>query len=75
MRPISTALLVACVAAPLGAQNVDATIDRAVAAWAKVKTVRGTFEQTVTNQITGSSATARGHYDQERPYRLSIRFS
>ena len=52
MRPIRTALLVACVAAPLGAQNVGATIDRAVAAWAKVKTVRGTFEQTVTNQIT-----------------------
>jgi outer membrane lipoprotein carrier protein len=75
MRSITTALLVACVAAPLGAQNVDATIDRAVAAWAKVKTVRGTFEQTVTNQITGSSATARGRYVQERPNRLSIRFS
>ena len=75
MRQITTALLVACVAAPLGAQNVDATIDRAVAAWSKVKTVRGTFEQTVTNQITGSSATARGQYVQERPNRLSIRFS
>ena len=75
MRPITTALFVACVAAPLGAQNVDATIDRAVAAWATVKTVRGTFEQTVTNQITGSSATARGQYVQERPNRLSIRFS
>jgi chaperone LolA len=75
MRSITTALLVACVTAPLGAQNVDATIDRAVAAWAKVKTIRGTFEQTVTNQITGSSATARGQYVQERPNRLSIRFS
>jgi len=75
MRSITTVLLVACVAAPLDAQNVDATIDRGVAAWAKVKTVRGTFEQTVTNQITGSSATARGQYVQERPNRLSIRFS
>jgi len=75
MRSLTTALLVACVTAPLGAQNVDATIDRAVAAWTKVKTVRGTFEQTVTNQITGSSATARGQYVQERPNRLSIRFS
>ncbi len=75
MRLIPTALLVACVAVPLGAQNVDATIDKAVAAWSKVKTVRGTFEQTVTNQITGSSATARGQYVQERPNRLSIRFS
>jgi len=75
MKPVTTALLVACVAAPLGAQSMDATIDRAVAAWSKVKTVRGTFEQTVTNQITGSSATARGQYVQERPNRLSIRFS
>jgi outer membrane lipoprotein carrier protein len=75
MRSITTALFVACFAAPLGAQNVNATIDRAVAAWGKVKTVRGTFEQTVTNQITGSSATARGQYVQERPNRLSIRFS
>jgi len=75
MKPLTTALLVACVAAPLGAQNVDATIDRAVSAWSKIKTIRGTFEQTVTNQITGSSATARGQYVQERPNRLSIRFS
>lgn len=57
-----------------GAQAVDATIDRAVAAWAKVATVRGTFDQTVSNSLTGSSATARGEYTQERPNRLSIRF-
>jgi outer membrane lipoprotein carrier protein len=57
-----------------GAQSVDATIDRAVAAWAKVATVRGTFEQTVSNSLTGSSATAHGDYTQERPNRLSIRF-
>ena len=43
-------------AAGLHAQSVDATIDRAVAAWAKVKTVRGTFDQTVTNPIVGSTA-------------------
>lgn len=58
-----------------GAQSVDATIDRAVAAWAKVTTVRGTFEQTVTNSLTGSSATAHGEYVQERPNRLAIRFT
>jgi outer membrane lipoprotein carrier protein len=64
------------VAVPLtaGAQSVDATIDRAVAAWAKVTTVRGTFDQTVSNSLTGSSATARGEYTQERPNRLAIRF-
>lgn len=62
-------------ASPVQAQSVDATIDRAVAAWAKVKSLRGNFEQIVTNPITGSSATARGKYVQEKPNRLSIRFS
>ena len=59
---------------PLRAQSVGATIDRAVAAWAKVKTVRGTFDQTVTNPLTGTSASARGEYAQERPNRLAIHF-
>jgi outer membrane lipoprotein carrier protein len=62
-------------ATPVQAQNVDATIDRAVAAWSKVKTLRGSFEQVVTNPLTGSSATAKGKYVQEKPNRLSIRFS
>ncbi len=57
------------------AQSVDATIDRAVAAWSKIKTVRGTFDQTVTNQLTGSTATSRGEYAQDRPNLLSIRFT
>jgi outer membrane lipoprotein carrier protein len=56
-------------------QSVDATIDRAVAAWSKIRTVRGTFEQTVSNSLTGSSAMSRGDYIQERPNRLSIRFT
>lgn len=57
------------------AQAVDATIDRAAAAWAKIKTVRGTFEQTVSNSLTGSTAAARGSYAQDRPNLLSIRFT
>lgn len=75
MRPIALAAIVVLAAAPLGAQSVDATIDRAVAAWDKIKTVRGTFEQTVTNSLTGSSAVARGKYVQQRPNRLAIRFT
>jgi outer membrane lipoprotein carrier protein len=72
--------LLAAVATPalpagrLSAQSTDAIIDRAVSAWAKVTTVRGTFEQTVTNALTGSSANSRGTYAQERPNRLAIRF-
>ena len=59
----------------LSAQSTDATIDRAVAAWAKVKTSKGTFEQMVSNSLTGGTATARGSFQQERPNRLAIRFT
>jgi outer membrane lipoprotein carrier protein len=75
LTPFVVAAAAALTAAPLAAQSVDATIDRAAAAWAKVKTVRGTFEQTVSNSLTGTSATARGEYMQERPNRLAIRFA
>ena len=72
---VAVALALASVTRAAKAQSVDATIDRAAAAWAKIKTVRGTFEQTVTNQLTSSTATARGEYAQERPGLLSIRFT
>ncbi len=50
-------------------------LDRAVAAWAKVKTARATFEQTITNPLTGRTLTATGEYQQQRPGKLSVRFS
>jgi outer membrane lipoprotein carrier protein len=50
-------------------------LDRAVAAWAKVKTARATFEQTITNSLTGRTLTATGEYQQERPGRLAVVFS
>lgn len=72
---VTLAAIVPAAAGRLDAQSVDATIDRAVAAWAKVRTVNGAFEQTVTNPLTGSSATAHGDFAQERPNKLSIRFT
>lgn len=77
-RILIAAAACAAAVAPLSAQDplsVDGTIDRAVAAWSKIRAVRGTFEQTVSNSLTGTSAFARGDYVQERPNRLSIRFS
>lgn len=68
-------VMVAALAPGVGAQSSDQTLDRAIAAWAKVKTARATFEQTVTNSLTGTSATARGEFQQQRPKRLSIRFT
>ena len=50
-------------------------LDRAVAAWTKVKTARATFEQTITNPLTGRTLTASGEYQQERPGKLSVRFT
>jgi outer membrane lipoprotein carrier protein len=50
-------------------------LDRAVAAWAKVKTARATFEQTITNPLTGRTMTAVGEYQQERPGKLAVTFA
>jgi outer membrane lipoprotein carrier protein len=74
MRFLAAVAGLAVGATPLAAQTPDAIIDRAVAAWGKISTVRGTFEQTVTNALTGSSASSKGTYAQEKPNRLAIRF-
>jgi outer membrane lipoprotein carrier protein len=68
-------LILATAPFALRAQTSDQVLDRAIAAWAKVKTARATFEQTVSNSLTGTSATARGEFQQQRPKRLSIRFT
>lgn len=49
-------------------------LDRAEAAWAKVKTARATFEQTITNPLTGGTLVASGEYQQQRPGKLSVKF-
>jgi hypothetical protein len=75
MRRLLWSLLIAASPAVVAAQSADAAIDRAVAAWKPVKTARGSFEQFVTNSLTGGTATARGEFQQERPNRLMIRFT
>ena len=50
-------------------------LDRAVAAWSKVKTARATFEQTITNSLTGREMTTTGEYQQERPGKLAVTFA
>jgi outer membrane lipoprotein carrier protein len=56
-------------------QPADSVVQRAVNAWSKVRTARGSFEQNVTNPLTRSSATARGTFQQQRPNRIAIRFT
>jgi outer membrane lipoprotein carrier protein len=50
-------------------------LDRAVAAWAKVKTVRGTFEQSIVNSLTGRTMVTTGDYQQDRPGKLNVSFA
>lgn len=49
-------------------------LDRAVTAWAGVKTARATFEQTIVNSLTGGTLKASGEYQQQRPGKLSVSF-
>jgi outer membrane lipoprotein carrier protein len=56
-------------------QATDSALDRAVAAYAKVRTARATFVQTITNPLLGTTVTARGELLQWRPGRLAVRFT
>jgi outer membrane lipoprotein carrier protein len=75
VRFAGAAVALALASHALPAQTVDRTIDRAVAAWAAAKTVRASFEQTLTNPLTGSEVTARGEFQQRGRNRISIRFT
>jgi len=80
---IRTQLSIACVAilagalaaAPLAAQSADATLDRAVSAYATVKTSRISFTQRIDNPLTGTSVSSRGELQQRRPSRFEVKFS
>jgi len=55
--------------------SVDAIIDKAVATYAKAKTSKGTFDQAITNPLTGSTVKASGQFEQQRqPARFAFRF-
>ena len=62
-------------APPLRAQTPDAVIARAVSAYKSIRTLRGSFEQTLRNPLTGSMMTARGDFEQQLPDRISVRFT
>lgn len=62
-------------ATALPAQAPEATVQRAVKAYSKIRTIRASFTQTVTNPLTGSDVQSRGEMQQRIPGRLSIEFS
>jgi Outer membrane lipoprotein-sorting protein len=57
------------------AQSATSTIDHATAAWAKIHSLSGTFEQTLTNPLVRSSSVSHGEFHQQRPNKLSVRFT
>jgi outer membrane lipoprotein carrier protein len=56
------------------AQSADAIIDRAVAAYARLNSMRAEFLQTLTNPLTGNSQTTSGVILRKKPNLLSITF-
>jgi outer membrane lipoprotein carrier protein len=70
---LSAALVVVapCLAA---AQSADAIIDRAVAAYGRLNSMRAEFRQTLTNSLTGNSQTTSGVILRQKPNLLSINF-
>src|SRR2546423_6701171 len=56
------------------AQNADAIIDRAAAAYARLNSMRAEFRQTLTNPLTGSTQTTSGVILRRKPNLLSINF-
>ncbi len=50
-------------------------VDRAVAAWKNIRTISGTFEQTLNNPLMGLTTVARGTFAQQQPNRLAVRFT
>ena len=56
------------------AQSADAIIDRAVAAYERLNSMRADFRQTLTNPLTGSTQSTSGVLLRKKPNLLSINF-
>ena len=71
----AAAIVAAGAPSPKNRQGVDPIIDKAVATYNKTRTSKGTFEQTITNPLTGSKVSAKGEFEQQRqPARFAFRF-
>ena len=75
-RILPAAAIVLAFATTAGAQTpADSALDRAVAAYRNVHTLRATFDQSLTNPITGRASQAKGELLVKRPGRISVRFT
>jgi outer membrane lipoprotein carrier protein len=58
----------------LSAQDADVILDRAVAAFQRVATLRADFTQTVTDPMIGTTESSRGEYVAQRPNKFAMRW-
>ncbi len=62
-------------ARPARAQDAGAILDRAVAAYAKVNSLRADFVQEVNDPMIGGGEPSRGEFLQQRPGKFAMRWS
>jgi outer membrane lipoprotein carrier protein len=74
LATVSLALL-AVAGAPARAQDGAPILDRAVAAYARVNSMRADFVQEVTDPMIGGSEPTRGEFLQQRPGRFALRWT
>ena len=75
IRRSAVLLGIVMTASALPAQQADSTLDRAVSAYATVKTARISFTQTIDNTLTGTKVTTQGELQQRRPSRFAVTFA
>jgi outer membrane lipoprotein carrier protein len=76
MKKLTSVAAIAFAVFPISAraQSADAIIDRAVAAYGRLNSMRAEFKQTLTNPLTGNSQTTTGVILRKKPNLLSITF-
>jgi outer membrane lipoprotein carrier protein len=75
MKKILAVTLALGAAGGVQAQSPAAVMQRAVKAYAELRSVRAEFRQTITNPVTGTNSVSRGVLLRKDPNLLSINFS
>lgn len=71
---LSVAAIALAIPAYASAQSAETIIDRAVAAYARLNSMRAEFRQTLTNPLTGSTQTTTGELVRRKPNLMNITF-
>ena len=75
MRIVTGIAAIAVFAVSAGAQAPEAVMDRAVAKYESMKSLRAEFTQTITNPLTGTTSVSSGELLRKQPNLLAINFT